>query len=65
MSKDTTPALIVRRLGTREEVDRVEIHTLSRRHVERVMMGMLINMRDDCFIDSTEVYAAIRAREAS
>lgn len=55
--------LIVRRVGTQEEVGRVPITSLHRRSVERVIRGMLINMRGDCYVDDSEVEVAIVARE--
>lgn len=55
--------LIVRRVGTQEEVGRVQITNLNRRSVERVIGGMTINMREGCYVDDSEVEAAIVARE--
>lgn len=42
--------LIVRDLETREEIDRV---MASPHNYERVMLGMLRNMRDQYFIDDS------------
>jgi len=50
--------LHVRRLDTREIVHSVPLQRSDLRHVERVMMGMLINMNtDEYFIDDSEVDA--------
>ena len=49
-------ALIVRRLGTSEEVSRIELKHTHKRHVDRVMRGMMINMNlDEYYIDDSEV----------
>lgn len=50
--------LIVRELGTRKEVSRVDVTGKSERTVERVMLGMLANMSERYFIDDSEVDAA-------
>ena len=52
--------LRVRRFDTREIVHSVALHnSVSPRYVERIMMGMLINMNtDEYFIDDSEVDAA-------
>ena len=42
--------LIVRNLEDRSEVHRVEVTGYSERNVELTTMGMLRNLRDDCFI---------------
>ena len=58
---DNTPLayLRIRRFDTREVVRSVALHSVRRRYVERVMMGMLINMNTaDYFIDDSEVDAA-------
>jgi hypothetical protein len=57
------PALIVRDVKTREEVDRVELSSVNENHVERVMSGMLINMSPDYFVDDSEVDAARKKQE--
>jgi len=58
----STPSLVVRKLGSDEEVHRVKINNLSERHVEKVMMGMLRQMNtEEYYIDDSEVD---RAREA-
>jgi hypothetical protein len=53
----------VRHLETREIIHSVEVANSSERDVERILRGMLINLRDDCFLDSTEVYDAIGAKK--
>lgn len=55
--------LVVRRLGTDEEIARVAVRTLARRSVDRVISGMLINMGADFYVDDAEVEAAIAERE--
>jgi hypothetical protein len=46
--------LIVRELGTCKEISRVTINSPTTRKVERVMMGMLINMdKDHYYIDDS------------
>ena len=57
--------LVVRRLGTREEVSRVTVTSRTQRHVERVMMGMLGNMDTDKFyVDDSEFDAIWQKQEA-
>jgi len=51
--------LRVRRLDTQEIVHSVPLQQSDLHHVERVMMGMLINMNTDKFyIDDSEADAA-------
>ena len=50
------PELVIRRLGTNEEVRRVKLDSTSTRYVELVMLGMFRNMDTDKFyIDDSEV----------
>tara|TARA_Y100000310_G_C20676131_1_gene813151 strand:- start:811 stop:1014 length:204 start_codon:yes stop_codon:yes gene_type:complete len=51
------PNLIVRRLDDRDEIiSKVEIskERASKNYVQKVMMGMLINMHEDYYIDDRE-----------
>lgn len=49
--------LVIRRSdGT--EIKRIHLPSISDRYVERVMMGMLMNMGEDFYIDDSEVDAA-------
>jgi hypothetical protein len=48
-------AYLVVRNESGEEIGRVGVMSLDERYVEKVMSGMLRNMRDDCWIDDSEV----------
>ena len=48
--------LIVREIESREEIHRVSVDGRSERSIERVMLGMMINMREGLFIDDSEAY---------
>ena len=50
--------LVVRRLDDRTEVNRVDVTGRGERDIERVMIGMLINMHEDFFIADTADEAA-------
>jgi hypothetical protein len=55
--------LVIRSIEDRAEVKRIGVSSLSERHVERVMRGLLINMDTGrFFIDESEVD---KAREES
>ena len=43
---------------TGAEVGRVKVNSTNEAHVEKVMRGLLINLREDCFVDGSEVDAA-------
>lgn len=60
MAEKEYPAyLVVRRLGTDEEIERIGVSYLNEYYVDRVMTGILINMnKDEFFIDDSEVDAA-------
>ena len=54
--------LVVRKLGSDEEITRVSVTNYNERHIEKVMMGMLRNMDTETYyVDDSEVD---RAREA-
>jgi hypothetical protein len=57
-------AYLVVRTYDGEEVGRVGVSRLDERYVEKVMSGMLRNMRDDCYVDDSEVDNAREALEA-
>lgn len=50
--------LVVRETDTKKQVARIHVSSLSERHVERVISGIMRNMRDDLFIDDSEIEAA-------
>ena len=49
-----TKTLIVRRLGTNEEVHRVDVTGKEQPAIEKIMLGMLRNMAEDRYIDDSE-----------
>ena len=50
-------ALVVRRLSTKEEIHRIELHNKSERQVERIILGLLRNMNtDEFYVDDSEAY---------
>ena len=56
--------LIIRRLGTNEEVDRIGLTSLGEEHVEKVMRGILRQMdTDKYYIDDSEVDEARKAEQ--
>lgn len=56
-------AYLVVRTYDGAEVGRVGVTSLSERYVERVMSGMLRQMRDDCYVDDSEVENAREDQE--
>lgn len=57
--------IYVRRLANRDEiVATVEVSSrTSSKAIDRVVSGMLINLREDCFVDASEAYDAAAERE--
>jgi hypothetical protein len=47
---DTPRFLIVRRLDDRSEVKRVDVTGHSEHSIERIMVGMLRNLNEACFV---------------
>lgn len=45
--------LRVRTIPDREVIHTVDVTGKTDAQVERVMMGMLINMRDDCYVEDS------------
>ena len=46
----TTVRLDVKRIGSDEVLHSVDVRGRGERDIERVMLGMLRNMADDCYI---------------
>lgn len=64
MATEAVAYLRIRRFDTREVVHSVALRSVTPCYVQKVMMGMLINMNtDDYFIDDSEIDAA-RAQRA-
>lgn len=57
-------AFLIIRDSDRKEVHRVGLSHLDEIYVEKVMSGMLRNMRDDLFIDDSEVDVARRQEKS-
>ena len=54
--------LVIRRLGSDEEISRIALRRLDERYVEKIMRGLLHQMNtEEFYIDDSEVD---RAREA-
>ena len=49
-----TVRLDVKRIGSDEVLDSVDVRGRGEQAIERVMLGMLINMHDECYIVEVE-----------
>ena len=50
--------LVIRYQETDKELARIHVSNLAERHVEKVMAGVLRNIRDELYVDDSEIIAA-------
>ncbi len=54
MSKTKKHYLVIRQIEDRKEIHRIDVTGKGERTLEKIQMGILRQLRDDCFVDELE-----------